>query len=264
MEALIDRFGYDFITSFHVDLNPFFMHNAFPKITLAFNALKNAVLATDSRYAHYFMDSLSAYARQSTPYHQTVQEPVEDGISPHFALRVPHVVVSYMSLLGCTQEDADEFVLFHPVQGDPDETSLVGTVVHYGESPLQVEPFSIHVCATPVTDQVIHLHFTKPPFRVIQHHLSINTLSICLEQDHLASTGDKLCSFHGQKGVLRLIKSLPLLDESIQPELLVNPYSLFRMTPGQILEGLARGQGKDAQTARNTEGQVVPHAKAFY
>ncbi|GFT30729.1 RNA_pol_Rpb2_6 domain-containing protein [Nephila pilipes] len=105
MEALIDRFEYDFITSFHVDLNPFFMHNAFPKNTLAFNALKNAVLATDSRYAHYFMDSLSAYARQSTPYHQTVQEPVEDGISPHFALRVPHVGVSYMSLLGCTQED---------------------------------------------------------------------------------------------------------------------------------------------------------------
>ncbi|GFR04677.1 RNA_pol_Rpb2_6 domain-containing protein [Trichonephila clavata] len=80
MEALIERFGYDFITSFHVDLNPLFMHNAFPKNTLAFNALKNAVLATDARYAHYFMDSLSAYARQLTPHHQIVQEPVQDGI----------------------------------------------------------------------------------------------------------------------------------------------------------------------------------------
>ncbi|GFY67236.1 RNA_pol_Rpb2_6 domain-containing protein [Trichonephila inaurata madagascariensis] len=105
MEVLIDRCGYDFITSFHVDLNPLFMHNAFLKYTLAFNAFKNAVLATDARYAHYFMNSLSAYARQLTPYHQIVQEPVQDGISPHFALRVPHVVVSYMSFLGCAQED---------------------------------------------------------------------------------------------------------------------------------------------------------------
>ncbi|GFQ84540.1 RNA_pol_Rpb2_6 domain-containing protein [Trichonephila clavata] len=288
MEELIDRFGYDFITSFHVDLNPLFMHNAFPKNTLAFNALKNAVLATDARYAHYFMDSLSAYARQLTPYHQIVQEPVQDGISPHFALRVPHVVVSYMSFLGCTQEDgivcrqdvnafdccrfytirikikADGLVMFHPVQGDADETSLVGTVVHFGDTLLQLEPFSIHVRTVPIKDQVIQLHFNKPPFRVIQHYLSAHTLSICLEQDHWASTGDKLCSFHGQKGVLRLMKTLPLLDERIQPDLLVNPYSLFRMTPGQILEGVTRGEGRDAQTVRNTDGQIVPDAKAFY
>ncbi|GFQ84164.1 RNA_pol_Rpb2_6 domain-containing protein [Trichonephila clavata] len=104
------------------------------------------------------MDSLSAYARQLTPHHQIVQEPVQDGISPHFALHVPHVVVSYMSFLGCTQEDgivcrqdvnafdccrfytirikmkADGLVLFHPVQGDADETSLVCTVCIWRDS----------------------------------------------------------------------------------------------------------------------------------
>ncbi|GFR27705.1 RNA_pol_Rpb2_6 domain-containing protein [Trichonephila clavata] len=116
---------------------------------------------------------------------------------------------------------ADELVLFHPVQGDADETSLVGTVVHFVETLLQLEPFSIHVRTVPIIDQVIQLHFNKPPFRVIQHYLSAHTLSICLEQDHWASTGDKLCSFHGQKGVLRLMKTLPLLDERIQPARLV-------------------------------------------
>ncbi|GFY06382.1 RNA_pol_Rpb2_6 domain-containing protein [Trichonephila clavipes] len=60
------------------------------------------------------------------------------------------------------------------------------------------------------------------------------------------------------------MKTLPLLDERIQPDLLVNPYSLFRMTPGQILEGVTRGEGRDAQTVRNTDGQVVPDAKAFF
>ncbi|GFR31682.1 RNA_pol_Rpb2_6 domain-containing protein [Trichonephila clavata] len=152
-----------------------------------------------------------------------LRQPNQDGISPHFALRVPHIVVSYMSFLGCTQEDgivcrqdvnafdccqfytiriktkSDGLVLFHPRQGDADETSLVGTVVHFGETPLQLVPFSIHVRTVPVKDQVIQLHFNKPPFQVIQHYLSAHTLSICLEQDHLASTGDKLCSFHGQK-----------------------------------------------------------------
>ncbi|GFQ71479.1 RNA_pol_Rpb2_6 domain-containing protein [Trichonephila clavata] len=163
------------------------------------------------------MDSSSAYVRQLTPYHQIVQERVQDGISPHFALRVPHVVVSYMSFLGCTQEDgivcrqdvnafdccrfytirikrkADGLVLFHPVQGDAYETSLVGTVVHFGEIPLQLEPFSIQVRTIPIKYQAIQMHFNKPPFRVIQHYLSAHTLSICLEQDHLASPREINC-----------------------------------------------------------------------
>ncbi|GFR19090.1 RNA_pol_Rpb2_6 domain-containing protein [Trichonephila clavata] len=36
------------------------------------------------------------------------------------------------------------------------------------------------------------------------------------------------------------------------------------MTPGQILECVKRGQGRDAQTVRNTNCQIVPDAKAFY
>ncbi|GFT75900.1 hypothetical protein NPIL_19041 [Nephila pilipes] len=89
MEALIDRFGYDFITSFHVDLNHF---SCTMLNTLAFNALKMQCYMDSIR--HSFMDSLSSCS-QLTPYHQTVQEPVEDGISPHFALRVPTWWCSY-------------------------------------------------------------------------------------------------------------------------------------------------------------------------
>ncbi|GBN19707.1 hypothetical protein AVEN_261790-1 [Araneus ventricosus] len=288
MDAVVERFGFDFITSFHVDINPFFMHTAFPKNTLGFNALKNAVLAIGSRYAEYFMDSLSAYVPRATAYHKNVLEPEDDGVSPHFVLKVPHLVVMYASFLGCTQEDsivlrrdvtafdcyrfytirvkleADGLVLFHPVRGDSDETSLLGTIVHYGESPLKVEPFSIHVRTVSQTNQVVRLHFSKPPFRVIRYHLTATTLSICMEQEHLTNTGDKLCSFHGQKGVMRVMERVPLLDESVRPDILVNPYGLFRVTPGQILEGVRLGGGRDARTVHNSDGQWVRNAKAFY
>lgn len=286
LKELLMRFGYDFITGYHVDLNRFFMHNAFPKNILALNALKNAVLATDSRFAHYFMDSLSAYAHQLTPYHRNVLEPVDDGISPHFVLKMPHVTVAYMSFLGCTQEDciacradvdafdcyrfytlrvklkADGGVNFYPARGHP--STLLGTIVHHGQDPLQVESFSNHLRTKAVNDQVVLLHFNKSTFRVTQHQLSTNILNICVEQDHFNSTGDKLCSLHGQKGVMRVMQKFPRLDEHVTPDLLINPYCLFRMTPGQILEGIHRGEGKDATVVRNSDGHLVPHAKAFY
>lgn len=288
MDAIVERFGYDFITSFHVDLNPFFMHTSFPKNILGFNALKNAVLAIGSRYAEYFMDTLSAYTPEITSYHQNVLEPEEDGVSPHFVLKLPQVTVMYTSFLGCTQEDsivmrrdvnafdccrfytirvkleADGLVLFHPVKGDPDESPLLGTLVHFGESPLKVEPSSFHVKAIPKTDQIICLQFSKASFQMVRHYLTANVLSICVKQDYVTNTGDKLCSFHGQKGVLRIVDKVPLLDGKILPDLLVNAYSFFRGTPGQILEAIFRGGGRDAQTVHNSEGQFIKGAKAFY
>lgn len=285
-EKLVSRFGYDFMTSYIVDLNPFFRHNAFPKNILAFNALKNAVLASDSRYAHFFMDTVSAYLRTITPHHQNVLEPVEDGISPYFVLRMPQVTVSYMSFLGCTQEDSivcrkgmnafdccrffsvrakiemDEegCVVFHPGQ----DGTLLGTVVYHGQSAFKLDPCSMHLKLVSIKNNIVQLHFHKAPFRIISHHISKTMLNISLEKDHFTSTGDKLCSLHGQKGVMRLMDAVPLLDEHILPDLIVNPYCLFRMTPGQILESIYRGMGKDACSVRNSDGQLIPHAKAFY
>lgn len=287
MHDVVGRFDYPFITSYLVDLNPFFMHNAFPKNTLAFNALKNAVLAHDSRYYLCFLDTVSACYRKLTRYHKTVLEPVDDGVSCHFVLKVPHVMVAYMSYEGCTQEDsivcrkdvdafdccrfytirvkieADGLVRFQPTQEDI-SGGVLGTVAHYGESPLRVEPFSIHVRTVSLTPQSMRLIFTKPPFRVLKYHLSNNTLSICVETDHFTDTGDKLCSFHGQKGVMRVLETGPTLDEDVRPDLLVNAYSIFRMTLGQIREGQELGQGKDATVVRNGEGVMMPDAQAFY
>lgn len=283
---LVQRFGYDYITGYMVDLNPFFMHNSFPKNILAFNALKNAVLATDRRYALYFMDTISAYTKRLTPYHQVLLPPVEDSISEHFVLKLPHVTVAYGSFLGCTQEDCivrnsrvDAFdcvrlytlrvkmegpMTFYPVRGDPDDSDLLGTLVHHGEQTLEVESLTIHVKVVRVSPQQVHLHFTKPPFRVIQYHLGREILSICVEQDHPSSTGDKLCSLHGQKGVMRVMDAMPLLDGKVTPHLIVNAYGTFRMTGGQFKEGLTWGGGKDAKTVRNSDGEDVPGASVFY
>ncbi|KAG8173846.1 hypothetical protein JTE90_016335 [Oedothorax gibbosus] len=286
IDDAITQFGNDFVTSFHVDLNPFFNHNYFPKNILAFNALKNAVLATDPRFHYYFLDGLSAYARRLTPYHHTLMEPVNDGISPHFALKIPQVMVAYMSFQGCTQEDsivcrkdvdafdscrfytirvkleADGLVRFIPRQDYA--SSIVGTLIHYGDLPLVVEPCSTHVRAEHITSQSVQLVFSKMPFRVTKYYLTSHLLSICIATDHSTNTGDKLCSFHSQKGVLRIMDKLPVLDGTVEPDLLVNPYGLFRMTFGQILEGIFWGNAKDATTVCNTDGQLIPGASALY
>jgi hypothetical protein len=283
-DLLIQHMGFPYITSYMVDLNPFFNHNAFPKNILAFNALKNAVLATNRKYAVYFMDTLSAYIPHPTQYHKVVLEPENDGVSENFALRVPRVVVTYTSFMGLTQEDcivqnknvrafdcfrfytlrfkvkSNGWVRFYPVRGDSDDTTFLGTVV--SDQSLQVEPYSIHVRVVSKAT-LCDLHFAKPPFRVIRSFVAGDKLTVCVEQEHVSSTGDKLCTFHGQKGVIRVMEENLTMDETVQPDLILNPYSLFRMTIGQILEGISCG-GRDAQIVRNPKGEIIPEGKAFY
>lgn len=273
--------------SYIVDLNPFFRHNAYLKNILAFNALKNACLATTSRYALYFMDSVSAYRREPGPDYRALMEPVEDGVSPHFVLLLPQVQVTYMSFLGLTQEDCivkredyrgfdccrfytlrvkvkfTGWVRFHPVRGHVDtESDLLGTVVS-GE-PMEVEPNSIHVRTRKVSDREYRLTFAKKPFRIVQHFLEDDKLTISVEQEHACSTGDKLCSLHGQKGVIRVAEKVPLLDGRVLPVLIINPYCMFRMTTGQPLEAMLLGGGRDAATVHNSEGRLMEGARALY
>lgn len=273
--------------SYIVDLNPFFRHNAFLKNILAFNALKNAILATTATVAHFFMDSVSAYRYEPGADYKALMEPVDDGVSPHFALLLPQVMATYMSFLGMTQEDcivkrqdyrgfdcfrfytlrvkvkSTSWVKFHPVRGDVDEESnLLGTIIS-GEA-FQVEPNSIHVRAHKVSECEYRLTFSKSPFRIVQHFLVEGTLTISVEQEHVCSTGDKLCSMHGQKGVIRVEEKVPTLDENVSPVLVVNPYCMFRMTTGQQLETIKMGGGRDAKIVRNSQGRKIKGAKAFY
>lgn len=286
-DALIKKFEFDYMTGYLADLNPFFRYNAVPKTVLAFNALKNAVLAVDAHYARYFMDTVTAHTIPNR-YHQVVLPP-KNAISEKFVMKAPRITISYMSWMGCTQEDCivkrqnvDAFdcvrfytlrakiecdgpCTFHPVRGDVnDEDTLLGSLVNHGKTPLIVEFHSLQVTTISKSAKHVTIHFSKIPFRVIQYVLSHENLAICVEQNHEASTGDKVCSFHGQKGVMRIAKHLPILNDSVEPDVIVNPYSLFRMTGGQVMEGLNLGNGRDAKKIRNSNGQIVPGASAYY
>lgn len=297
-DQLVERFGYPYITSYLVDLNPYFMHNAFPKNILAFNALKNAVLATDKRYAEYFMDSVSAYVKQVTPQHRVVIPAADDDhVSKKFELILPSVVVVYGSIDGRAQEDCiaqhkdvqafdsvrfhtlritfegDGPFTFHPVrEGEEggkegqvaDHSELLGTLVNHGASVLEILTSPIHVRVERGSTHYVHLYFSKPPFRVLQVHVGEGIVSICVEQNHPSGTGDKLCSLHGQKGVVRVMEKTILLDGSVWADLVVNAFGLFRMTLGQIMESLKQGDGKDALTVHNSQGHLVENATAFY
>ncbi|GBO27136.1 hypothetical protein AVEN_212409-1 [Araneus ventricosus] len=284
--ALVDHFGYDYVTSFMSDLNPYFPHNSFPKNIYGRLTMKNAVLAVGEKCAVYFLDSISAYIKTLTPKHVPVLEAVPDGISPHFIFYAVQVTVAYMSHMGCTQEDciirhkpvnsfdccrfytircrveADGPCVFYPVQGECESEGL-GTLINRGEKELVVDPLSIHVKVTNKSSREAFLHFTKTPYRVLTYSLKGDMLNVCVEHYHESSTGDKLCSLHGQKGVVRVMDKVPLLDEQVYPDLIVGPYGIFRMTMGQILEAIVRGGGKDAKIVRNTDGEKL-YIKVFY
>lgn len=280
---------YTHTTSYFVDFNPFYAHTGFSKVILAFNAMKNAVLATDGRYARYFMDTVAAYFRAPTPDHSVLIRPADDGVSKRFVAMMPQPVVTYMSFKGCTQEDcivkrknfrsfdccrfytvrmkmtADPttWTVFYPVRGDRDpDSDLLGTLI--SGKPLEVEPFSIHASLEKISPCEYRVRFSKLPFRVVQHVISGDKLSVSVEQEHVSDTGDKLCSLHGQKGVIRVMDRVPELDDGVSPDIIVNPYCMFRMTVGQILESVALGGGKDAATVRNSSGVSIEGAKAFY
>lgn len=284
---LTKKFGYDYYTSYITDLNPYFMNNSAPKNILGINSLKNSVLAPDETCARYFLDGVSAYLVHKC---ENVVLPGIDELSKMFEIHIPRATVLYLSHKGMTQEDCivrsknynkfdcmrfhtlrfkivcDGPCTFHPVKGDLDASDrLVGTFVNHGESDVILEEPSQSLLIEDVTNKAKKIYFKKTPFRVVQFHLSSNLLSVCVERPHEIRTGDKLCSLHGQKGVLRIAEDdLPLLDETVRPDLIVNAYCMFRMTPGQILEGIEKGGGKDAETVRNSDGELIEGARAFY
>lgn len=282
-----DSFVYK--TCYHVDINRYFNHTAFPKNILGFNAMKNAVLATNPKYAYYFMDTLSAYFKSPTPCHRVVVEPVDDNVSEHFALMMPQPMVTYMSFEGCTQEDCIvkrkgfssfdnwrfhtirltierdslTWTKFYPTRGDQDSNSdLLGTLI--SGNVLKINPISTHVRCVKVSDMQYSIHFSKTPFRVVQHFIAKDKLLISVEKEQISNTGDKLCSLHGQKGVITVKEKMPILDFEIEPDLIINIYCLSRTTPGQIIEAKELGSGKDAVYVQNSKGELIPNAKAFY
>ncbi|KAF8796709.1 DNA-directed RNA polymerase subunit B' like protein [Argiope bruennichi] len=285
---IVQYFGYNYITGHQVALNPFFKHDAFPKVIFGIHSLKSAVLATDPSILLYFKDTVSAYLKKNS-YLKPVLEAVNDGFSCHFEMHVPHVTVAYMSFQGNNQEDCiiiredlnayDCFrfytlrfkfnnsggpgMVFHPVSGDS-EDDFLGTLVYHGTSKLDVETLCVNVRIKTVNDNVVQLHFNKYPFTLLEYSLTEERLTICVKQFHKTGTGDKLCSFHGQKGVVRKMKDMPLLDKSIVPDLIVSPFSIFRVTLGQFIEGIEWGHGRDAQIVQNSSGKIIEGGKVFF
>ncbi|GBN65604.1 hypothetical protein AVEN_112037-1 [Araneus ventricosus] len=286
-KQIVDRFGYDYITGHHVDLNRYFMHNAFPKNCFGKHTLKSAVFPIELEYLVYFMVTVSCYAKM-TPHHKPVLEPVDD-FSKHFVMYVPFVLVAFMSFMGNNQEDCivmreglDAFdcitfytlrfkmdatggpgMVFHPVTGDS-EGDFLGTLVYHGPSRLEIEMLSVHVKTVRVGERAIQLYFIKHPFKFLRYELTEERLAVCVERYHAAATGNKLSNLHGQKGVVHISERMPTLDDGVTPDLCVSPFGAFRQTVGQYIEGIGEGGGKDARVVRNAEGNVIPGGRVLY
>ena len=277
------------ITSYHVDFNYFFNHTSFPKNILAYNAMKNAILATTPKYAFYFMDTISAYFPNPTPDHKVLIQPVDDNVSKHFVLMMPQPMVTYMSFKGCTQEDcivkrkdfrsfdfcrfytlrmnlemdSSTWVKFYPVYGDVDpDSEFLGTLI--SGKPFNVETISLHVRLKKISSCEYRIYFAKVPFRILQHFITRDKFMISVEQTHVCSTGDKLCNLHGQKGVVRVMENLPALNGTVYPDLIVNVYCMFRITPGKIHEARKFGDGTDSTFVVNSNGDLIENAKSFF
>ncbi|GBO01914.1 hypothetical protein AVEN_200978-1 [Araneus ventricosus] len=287
-KQIVDHFGYEYITGHHIDLNRYFMHNAFPKNCFGKHTLKSAVFPIELDYLIYFMVTVSCYAKL-TLHHKPVLSPVDDDFSKHFVMYIPSVLVAFMSYNGNNQEDCivmrnglkafDTIIfytlrfkfnvtggpgmVFHPVTGDS-EGDYLGTLVYHGDSKLEIEMLSVHVKTVQVSDNVIKIYFTKHPFKFLRYELTEDRLAICVEQHIPAATGNKLSNLHGQKGVIHISDHMPVLDDGVVPDLCVSPFGAFRQTVGQYIEGIVEGGGKDALIVRNFEGKIILEGTVFY
>lgn len=279
---------YDQLTGYLADLNPYFHHNVFTKDILAFNTLKNAVLATDRRYLEYFMESLSGYTPIS-PRHRLLCKPV-DSFSNRFALYVPLLTVAYMSFKGLNQEDCivvdrrlrafdcvrfhtvrikfetpSTYITFHPTTGDPDpEGYLLGHLVCHDSdmAEFQATPLTMHAKLEPFGQKMYKIYFNKSNFTITSYNLTEHRLTICMIRRHRSQTGDKLSSFHGQKGVTRTVDRMPVFaivdaygnENRVTADMLVDPCCFFRITMGQLREAKDRG-GRDFHIVWNSDGK---------
>lgn len=279
---------YDELTGYLADLNPYFNHNVFTKNILAFNTLKNAILATHRQYSEYFMESLSAFIPVS-PRHHIVCTPV-DSFSNRFALYVPLLMVGYMSFKGLNQEDCivvdrdlrafdcvrfhtvrlkietpSRYITFHPTTGDPDpEGYLLGHLVCHDPAitEFRAVPLTMHAKLEAFGNKMYKVYFNKSNFKITSYDLTENRLTVCMTRDHRSQTGDKLSSFHGQKGVMRTVDRMPVFGTTdaygneigVTPDMLVDPCCYFRITMGQLREAKDRG-GLDFNIIWNSDGK---------
>lgn len=281
IQQLIDFKGYDFITSHSVDIIKYYKHNAYPKNILTLNALKNAILANTPEYSLYFFETISAYSQLTTK-HKPILEP-ENTLSKKYTMYLPRLNLMYASFKGCTQEDCivmdskikvfdcyrlytvklkfqnETTKYFHATEGPPNpaETkSFLGTVV-CPSNEIVIVSQTMHLLTKSIDKNIVQIFFTKPNFQVLKWYISETFLFICISSFHKCSYGDKLCSLHGQKGVVTIFDSLPK-SLYIKPDLIINPYCLIsRQTMGQIVESRHLG-GKDYDQLCNSDGKPIP------
>lgn len=272
--------GHDFLTSYSADLIRYHRHNAFHRNILTLNTLKNAVLSNTSEYSVFFFETISAYTLR-TPEHQPLLQPA-NILSEKYVMYIPKLNVLYSSFMGSTQEDcivmnskvkafdAYRFYTvkikfkhntnkyFHPTRGPSNpgvSKSFLGTIVSPRQK-IEILSQTMHLQLQYVQNNILKIYFTKPHFEVLKWHVSDKILLVCIQAFHPCSVGDKLCSLHGQKGVLRLFDSLPR-SLHIQPDLIINAYGILsRQTLGQIMESKDLG-GRDYDQWFNSDGKAV-------
>lgn len=281
IEQLVELKSYDFITSHSVDIIKYFKHNAYPRNLLTLTSLKNAILSYTPEYSLFFYETVSAYCNL-TAHHKPILQP-ENKLSEHFTMLLPRLSLAYGSFKGSTQEDCivmskhvnvfDSYRFytvklkfentatkyFHPTRGpqNPNESkSFLGTIVCPTDI-ISIISQTMHLVTNNIDKNIIEIYFTKPNFQVMKYKISESYLFICINTMHNCSTGDKLSSLHGQKGVVVIFDTLPR-SKYTNIDLIINPYCLIsRQTMGQIKESLDLG-GRDYDRLINSDGKEIP------
>ena len=280
IDELLNQKGNDFITGYSTDIIKYHQHNVYPKNILTLNTLKNAILSNTPDYSLYFLETVSAYSKRTVK-HKAILKP-ENKLSEYYTMYTPKLNLMYACFKGCTQEDCivvhekvnafDCFRLytvklkfkneatkyFHSVTGPCDPAapnSFLGTIV-CPTNEIVILSQTMHLIIKYIKQNIVELFFTKPNFQVLEWHISESYLFVCISSFHKFSFGDKLCNFHGQKGVATIFDSLPRSPQ-MPVNLIVNAYALIsRGTMGPILETQESG-GKDYDDMRNSDGKPI-------
>ncbi|KAI1308188.1 putative DNA-directed RNA polymerase [Halotydeus destructor] len=247
MKNVLDKLGFEYVSSYFTLLTPMSKHNCSAKVTLLLNNWRNSILAVDGQIGSSVFEPIFATKTPNQEVDVPYFDPV-DEFSARFQVFIPKLRVGFTWALGWNQEDClavnksslfarkEQVVRFMCPK-------IICRVEVDWKSLMSAKPkFEFHAM-TYSGDPSLH----PVVLGLIQETqgLPISCSSYCpgLSFKMLKcnvwqklSDGDKLCSLNGQKGVVKLIEPFTNPADRNGIDLFLHPASVIkRQTMGELL-----------------------------
>lgn len=262
-EALFQPVNKNNTTSHIADvLLPLKNHNMAAKMYLTLTTAKNAIFNTRSELARYLFETNSRYIVRDRM-HTLVPD-------PHWPVKIPVFTQIVASCDTLTSEDCCVFnakswkgtivetstiklfiqskdaISIRDIRFSPairKSRQFLGTLYNPFRSAFELSMINFNGSVQRVNSYTYRIYSTRPQFewRIVKFSLVNNNFFLYMEAHHNVDTGDKICSWNGQKGMIFVTDNFyehddVVIDCAISPSCLQK-----RQTMGHVIDMLQQG-----------------------